>query len=72
MDDKNFNQGHQSRQDWDRDRNRSEQDKDWSSQGNTSRNQNRNQQQEYRDVGYSGDSAHGMGTETQGNKVRLN
>jgi osmotically-inducible protein OsmY len=71
MADKNFNQGQQSHQDWDkdRDRNRTNQDNDWSSQnvGNSSYggSQNRETNQNYRDVGYSGDSSRGMSSDDQ-------
>jgi osmotically-inducible protein OsmY len=69
MDDKNFNQGQQSRQDWDKDKNRSNQDDKWSSQQSNS-NQNRDMNQRYGDVGYSGDSAHGMGARNEGDDNR--
>jgi hypothetical protein len=76
MADKNFNQGHQSQQDWDRNRDRSEQENNRSSQSfdnsNYSSNQNRSRQQRYGDVGYSGDSVHGMGAQDQGNYNRVN
>lgn len=73
MADKNFNQGNQSNPDWDRERNRSNQDQDW-------QQQQRNSGQGYgssgyashqrgslgsRDVGYSGDSSRGMGSDEQ-------
>ncbi|HEV7330407.1 MAG TPA: BON domain-containing protein [Flavisolibacter sp.] len=74
MADRNFNQ--QSNQDWERERNRYNQDSDWM------QNRNRGQQyggsgyggnQDKRDVGYSGDSAHGMGnTEDDSNYNRVN
>ena len=74
MADRNFNQ--QSNQDWEKERNRYNQDSDWM--------QNRNREQQYgssgygsnqnkRDVGYSGDSARGMGnTENEGGYNRVN
>ena len=74
MADKNFNQrsqSHSSNQDWERERNRLSQENDWSrnrdreqNYGNSSYNgdnQNREVYQRNRDVGYSGDSVHGMG-----------
>jgi hypothetical protein len=75
MADKNFNQGNQSRQDWEKDRNRSNQNNDWSSQNDNSNygsSQNRNMNQRYGDVGYSGDSAHGMGAGNEGDYNRTN
>jgi hypothetical protein len=77
MADKNFNQGSQSQQsnqDWERDRNRYNQDNDWMQNrnrdqyGNTGYSGNQN----YRDVGYSGDSARGMGSGNQGDTNRVN
>jgi osmotically-inducible protein OsmY len=85
MGDKNFNQSnqsHQSGQDWERERNRYDQDNDWSqNRGDSSQNyqssnygnsQNRGWNQSSRDIGYSGDSAHGMGNENQGDFNRVN
>lgn len=79
MADKNFNrenQSYQSNQDWEQKRKRSKQDNDWSS-GNSGNSgygnrQNSGMNQEYGDVGYSGDSAHGMGEENRGNYNRVN
>ena len=82
MADRNFNQGNQSNQDWERERSRYDQDNDWTqNRGESSQNyqssnygggQNRGWNRGSRDVGYSGDSAHGMGTENQGNYNRVN
>lgn len=78
MADKNFqqrNQSHQSHQDWEMERRRSNQGSDWSQRGyeNTDNNQqNRNTNDQYGDVGYSGDSAHGMGNESYDNPNRVN
>ena len=78
MADRNFNQGNQSHQsqDWDNERNRYNQDNEWNlqNQGSSgySSQQNRSMNQGYRDVGYSGDSAHGMGSGDQGRYSRTN
>lgn len=71
MADRNLNQGQQPHQEWDRDKdkNRLNQDNDWSS-GNYGGHQNRDMNQGYRDVGYSGDSAHGMDYGNQGSQNR--
>ena len=68
MADKNFNQNNQSNQsneDWEKDRNRFNRENDWSSQSGGDTNddsQYRRRSQGFRDVGYSGDSARGMGS----------
>ncbi|HEU4903457.1 MAG TPA: BON domain-containing protein [Flavisolibacter sp.] len=79
MADRNFNQenqSYQSNQDWERDRKRSNQENERStgSSGNSGygAQQNRGLNQGYGDVGYSGDSAHGMNEENRGNYKRAN
>jgi osmotically-inducible protein OsmY len=76
MADKNFNQGNQSNQDWERERNRSNQENDWSSQQHENtdyrQQQNRRMNQGQKDVGYSGDSARGMESYNQGSFGRVN
>lgn len=77
MDDKNFNRGSQSQQsnqEWERDRNRTNQDNDWMQNRNRDQysNTGHSSKQNYRDVGYSGDSARGMGSGNQGDFNRVN
>jgi osmotically-inducible protein OsmY len=68
MANKNFNQRNQSNQD--REGDRFNHENDWSSQNYG--NQNRGMQQNYGDVGYSGDSARGMGDESGADYNRVN
>jgi osmotically-inducible protein OsmY len=82
MADKNLNQenqSHQSNRDWEKDR--SNQQQDWMQNrggnqsyenGNYSNNRNNDRDQRNRDVGYSGDSAHGMNDDSKGSANRVN
>lgn len=76
MADRNFDQGHQSHQDWEKTNNRSNQDNDWFSQsgGNSgySGQQQGNMNKRSKDVGYSGDSVRGMNMDNQGDYNRAN
>lgn len=73
MADKNYNQGSQSSGgDWEKDRNRYQQDNDWTQNRNRTQQFDKSGNRNYGDVGYSGDSVHGMGGQDQGSYNRVN